>query len=250
MSELDLIIDLHINSERQGPGSQKETLLALNFINISGKKNLQIADIGCGTGGQTIALAQKIDGNITAVDLLPDFLEKLNEKAKVAGVDKKITSLEHSMENLSFEKNSLDIIWSEGAIYSMGFKAGIKNWRKFLKPGGYLSVSEMTWITNTRPKEVEDYWNKEYDEMDTASNKIKALEDNGYSLVGYFYLETNSWIENYYKPMELKFPSFLERNNHSEMAKEIVREHEKEIEMYRRFKEYYSYGFYIARKDS
>lgn len=250
MSELDLIIDLHINSERQGPGSQKETLRALDLINISGRKNLQVADIGCGSGGQTITLAQKIDGHITAVDLLPDFLNELTEKATVAGVNKKITTLEHSMKDLPFEKNSLDIIWSEGAIYSMGFEAGIKNWKKFLKPGGYLSVSEMTWITNTRPEEIQEYWDKEYDEMDTASNKIKILEDNGYSLVGYFHLGQNSWIENYYKPMELRFPSFLERNNHSEMAKEIVIEHEKEIEMYYRFKEYYSYGFYIARKDS
>lgn len=250
MSELDLIIDLHINSERQGPGSQKETLRALDLINISGRKNLQIADIGCGSGGQTITLAQKIDGHITAVDLLPDFLNELTEKANVAEVDKKITTLEHSMEDLPFEKDSLDIIWSEGAVYSMGFEAGIKNWKKFLKPGGYLSVSEMTWLTNTRPGEIEEYWDKEYDEMDTASNKIKILEDNGYSLVGYFYLEPDSWIENYYKPMELRFPSFLERNNHSEMATKIVREHEKEIEMYRQFKEYYSYGFYVARKDS
>ncbi|GAB5409125.1 MAG: hypothetical protein BalsKO_14900 [Balneolaceae bacterium] len=113
-----------------------------------------------------------------------------------------------------------------------------------------MSVSEITWITNTRPKEIEDYWNKEYAEMDTASNKIRLLEENGYSMAGYFYLEPNSWIENYYKPMELRFNSFLERNNYSEMAKKIMKEHENEIEMYHRYNDYFSYGFYITKKNS
>ncbi|GAB5409124.1 MAG: hypothetical protein BalsKO_14890 [Balneolaceae bacterium] len=131
MTELDLIIDLHRNSERQGPGSKKETLRALDFIDRSDKSNLQIADIGCGSGGQTITLAQHLDGQITAVDLLPNFLNELNKKAKASGVDTKITTLEHTMEELPFERSSLDIIWSEGAIYSMGFEAGIKNWHQF-----------------------------------------------------------------------------------------------------------------------
>lgn len=250
MSELDLIIDLHINSERQGPGSQEETLRALELTGLSKEKDLKVADIGCGSGGQTITLAQHINGQITAVDLLPMFLDELNGKAKAAGVHQKIETLEHSMEKLPFDKEAFDIIWSEGAIYNIGFESGIKKWKDYLKPGGYLSVSEMTWITNKRPKEIEDYWKSEYIEVDTASSKIKLLEENGYTLVGYFYLAQDSWIENYYKPMEFRFSTLLERHNHSELAKKIVKEHKDEIAMYLKFKEYYSYGFYIARKNA
>ena len=81
-------------------------------------------------------------------------------------------------------------------------------------------MSEITWITNSRPSEIEDFWAEGYPEIDIASNKIKILENNGYTLVGYFYLTQNSWIEN-------KF----------------------EIELYKKYKDYYSYGFYIARKN-
>lgn len=249
MTELELLIDLHKNSERQGPGSEKETLKALNYIYLPGNRKLNIADIGCGSGGQTITLAQNINGQITAVDLFPEFLNELNERSKKLGLTDKIKTLEKSMDDLPFSAEEFDIIWSEGAIYNVGFENGIRKWKDYLKIGGYLSVSEITWITNSRPKEIEEFWTKEYPEVDKASNKIKLLENNGYSFVGYFYLTQESWIENYYKPMEARFEPFLKRNNNSELAKKVVEENRAEIALFQKYKDYYSYGFYIARKN-
>ncbi len=249
MSDLNLIIDFHLNSERQGPGSVEDTLKALSFINSANNTNLKVADIGCGSGGQTITLAQNLNAEITAIDLFPEFLGELNDKAKKLGLTNEITTLKASMDDLPFDKEEFDIIWSEGAIYNMGFESGIKNWKKFLKPGGYLAVSEITWIMDSRPKTLEDFWTKEYSEMDIASNKIKILEENGFTLTGYFFLDESSWIENYYKPLESNFDSYLERNNHSEQAKEVVQEYKSEIELYHKYKDYYSYGFYVARKN-
>ncbi len=249
MTELELIIDLHRKSKRQGPGSEKETLKALEFMNLSSDRNFKIADIGCGSGGQTITLAQNLDGQITAIDLFPIFLDELNEKSKKLGLKEKIKTLEKSMDNLPFNGEEFDIIWSEGAIYNIGFENGVKEWKDYLKIGGYLAVSEITWTTNSRPKEIEDFWTKEYPEIDEASNKINILENNGYTLVGYFYLNQNSWIENYYKPMEARFESFLERNNNSDLAQKVFEENKAEMELYKKYKDYYNYGFYIARKN-
>ncbi len=248
MTELQLIVDLHRDSERQGPGSQKETLRALELMNLSSKSELKVADIGCGTGGQTFTIAGNIKGQIAAVDLFPEFLTELNVKSKELGFDNSIQTFECSMENLPFDKESFDIMWSEGAIYNMGFEQGIKKWRDYLKPNGYLSISEITWTTNSRPKEIESFWKQEYPEIGTASNKIEILESNGYTLTGYFTLTQDSWIENYYEPLESRFSSFLERHNNSELAKKVVQVHKDEFELYVKFKEYYSYGFYIARK--
>ena len=248
MTELELIVDFYKDAERQGPGSSLETLQALSFMNINKDLKLKIADIGCGSGAQTIPLAQNTNGQITAVDLFPAFLNKLNSKAKELGLQDRIITLEKSMEELPFDNEEFDIIWSEGAIYNIGFENGIKKWKSYLKTDGYLAVSEISWITNSRPKELEEYWNKEYPEIDTASNKIRILEENGYSPVGYFILSQKSWIENFYKPMEKRFPTFLEKNNNSEMARNIVEQHKGEIRIYQKYKDYYSYGFYIAKK--
>lgn len=249
MKELELIIDLHKNSDRQGPGSEKETLKALSFMNLPNDQKLKIADLGCGSGGQTITLAQNLNGQITAVDLFPEFLDELNEKSQKLGLTDKIVTLEKSMEDLPFNKGEFDLVWSEGAIYNIGFENGLKKWKDYLKVGGYLAVSEITWITNSRPKEIEVFWKQEYPEIDTASNKIKQLEDNGYTLVGYFYLSQGSWIETYYKPMEARFEAFLNRHNNSELARKVVDEYKSEINLYLKYKDYYSYGFYIARKN-
>jgi SAM-dependent methyltransferase len=249
MTELELIIDLHKNSDRQGPGSEIETLKALGFMNLPNDQKLKIADVGCGSGGQTLTLAQKINCQITAVDLYPEFLDELKQKSESLGIKEKIVTLRKSMEDLPFKSKEFDIIWSEGAIYNIGFENGIKKWKAYLKVGGYLAVSEITWITNSRPKEIEDFWKQEYPEIDTASNKIKILENNGYSLVGYFYLNQDSWIENYYKPMEARFEAFLKRHNDSELASKVVNEYKYEINLYLKYKDYYNYGFYIAIKN-
>ena len=248
MTELELLVDFYKNTERQGHGSSLETIKALNFMNISKDQKLNIADIGCGSGGQTITLAKNIEGQIIAVDLFPEFLDELNIRSGELGFQEKIKTIKGSMEDLPFENEEFDIIWSEGAIYNIGFEAGIKKWKSYLKSGGYLSVSEITWTTNSRPQEIEAFWNEEYPEIDTASNKIRILEDNGYSPIGYFILSQNSWIDNFYKPLEKRFSAFLAKHNNSEMARNFVEEQKEEIRKYKKYKDYYSYGFYIAKK--
>lgn len=249
MTELDLIVDFHKNAERQGPGSREETLRAFELTGVNRNQSLKIADMGCGTGAHTLDLAQYTHAHIIGVDLFPAFLDQLDHNAKEMGLQDQVTTLEKSMDDLSFDYEEFDLIWSEGAIYNMGFEAGIKYWKDYLKTGGCLCVSEITWITDSRPAELEDFWLQEYPEVDKASHKIKLLENYGYTLLGYFYLKQDSWIDNYYKPMEKRFANFLERHSHSDTAKAVVKEYKDEIKHYMTYKDYYSYGFYIARKD-
>ena len=247
--ELNLIVDLHRSSERQGPGSEEETLRALELLDLPVDSGLKIADLGCGTGGQTLTLAKNLNAQITAIDLFPEFLDELNQRSARAGLGDRIKTINASIEELPFGREAFDLIWSEGAIYNIGFENGVKKWKEFIKPHGFLGVSEITWITGSRPKEIEDFWKREYPEIDTASNKISILENSGYTLVAYFYLKPESWIDNYYKPMEARFERFLQRNRNSELAKKVVQQSKAEMEMYQKFKDHFSYGFYLARKN-
>jgi SAM-dependent methyltransferase len=152
------------------------------------------------------------------------------------------------MDALPFNEEEFDIIWSEGAIYNMGFNDGVSYWKQFLRPGGMLVVSEITWLTSTRPVELQAYWENEYSEIDTASAKMRILEEHGYSPEAYFVLPTSCWLENYYGPLENRFLHFLQRHRTSEKARAIVRAEREEIALYEKYNTYYGYGFYIAKK--
>lgn len=152
------------------------------------------------------------------------------------------------MDNLPFGDEGFDVIWSEGAIYHIGFERGVSEWKRYLKVGGRLVVSEITWITSSRPPELQKYWEREYPEIDVASSKIDVLEKNGYSPMGYFVLPEHCWLENYYRPMQNRFEDFLKRNGNSDEARAIVEAENREVELYEEYKAHYSYGMYIARR--
>ena len=248
MDDFQLLVDLHKRAKRQGPGGDVETRKAIDLAMLDPSAPLKVADIGCGTGASTIQLARLLNAKITAIDFLPDFIEALKDNAENEGLMNQITPLVCSMENLQFDDEEYDVIWSEGAIYNVGFEKGINDWRRFLKPGGILVVSEITWITSDRPPEIQKYWQTEYPEVDTASSKINILEKSGYSPVAYFVLPDHCWLDNYYRPMQSSFPEFLARHSYSEEAQTIVDAEKKEIALYEQYRAHYSYGVYVARK--
>lgn len=248
MNEFELLMQLHRNNRRQGPGSEEATQLALTLANIDRTKSYKIADLGCGTGGQTLTLAKALNGEIVAVDLFPEFLDILQTNHDTEKPGTPITTLAASIDNLPFEKEEFDIIWSEGAVYNIGFKNGINYWKSFLKPGGILAVSELSWTTNDRPEELEQFWTAEYAEMGTISEKIKVLEEAGYKVLGHFILSDNCWLDNYYVPLLKSHDEFLKKFGDNETARNIVATDIQEVNFYKKYNEYYSYGFYIAQK--
>ena len=247
MDLLDLIIEYHKGNERQGPGSEEATLKALELIPYLDEKT-KVLDIGCGTGGQTITLARNIEAQITAVDMLPQFLETLKIKAKENNLINRITAIEMLMDNLSFDEGSFDVIWSEGAIYNIGFEKGLSLWRKYLKDNGYIAVSEISWLTDSRLDEIHQYWVNAYPEIDTIDNKLSVIEKCGYTNVTYFTLDDKCWIENYYQPLLDNAEEFLKKYDYADEVKEFLEAGIIEADMYNRFKYYYSYVFYIAKK--
>jgi SAM-dependent methyltransferase len=107
-----------------------------------------------------------------------------------------------SMFNLPFQNEELDLIWSEGAIYNIGFECGINEWRKFLNTGGYIAVSEASWFTKERPAEIDEFWKDAYPEIETIPNKVVQMQKAGYIPVATFILPENCWTEHLTVKME------------------------------------------------
>ncbi len=250
MDDLQLLIDLHKSQKRQGPGGDVETERAIDLARLDRKGPLKIADIGCGTGASTLVLARLLNAEITAVDFLQEFLDVLQARVEEAGLSDNVSTLCASMDDLSLPEASFDVLWSEGAIYNIGFEKGVGQWRRLLKPGGLLVVSEITWLTGSRPQALQDHWVGLYPEIDTASAKLRVLEENGYSPIGYFVLPEHCWEDNYYAPIRDSFSEFLNRNGNSEAASALVAAEQEEMALYNQYRAYYGYGVYVARKSS
>ncbi len=245
--EFNLICDFFLNTERQGPGSPEVTLKALSFIDNLTDKSL-IADIGCGTGGQTMVLAGHAPGHITGLDLFPGFIDRFNANTVKLNLQDKVKGIVGSMDNLPFQDEELDLIWSEGAIYNIGFERGINEWHKFLKTGGYIAVTESSWFTGKRPEEIDNYCMAHFPEMDTIPNKVAQIQKAGYIPVATFILPTTCWIEHYFTPLIKAQEMFLDKYAGNKTAEEFVALQRHDAEIYHKYKEFYGYVFYIAKK--
>ncbi len=245
--DFTLICEYFTNLERQGPGSPEATIQALSFIDNLTPESC-IADLGCGTGGQTLVLAQNAPGQITGIDLFPDFINLFNRNAERLNLQERVKGEIGSMDALSFREEELDLIWSEGAIYNIGFVRGLTEWRKFLKLGGYIAVTEASWFTEERPAEINDFWMDAYPEIDTIPNKVAQMQKAGYIPVATFILPEYCWTENYHVPQVAVQEIFLKKYAGNKMAEEFIGFQRYEAELYARYKAYYGYVFYIGRK--
>jgi len=245
--DFSLICEYFSNLERQGPGSPEVTVKALGFIDGLTNES-RIADLGCGTGGQTMVLAQQSPGQITGIDLFPDFINLFNQNAANLNLQDRVKGIVGSMDNLPFQEEDLDLIWSEGAIYNIGFERGLNEWRKFLKTGGYVAVSEASWFTNERPAEINDFWLDAYPEIDTIPNQVAIMQKSGYIPVATFILPENCWTEHFYAPQVAAQEAFLKKYVGNRIVEDLIASQRHEAQLYKKYGAYYGYVFYIGKK--
>lgn len=245
--DLSLICEYFSNMERQGPGSPEVTIKALGFIDNLNEQS-HIADLGCGTGGQTMVLAQHAPGKIIGLDFFPEFIDLFNSNVKKLGLQERVKGIVGSMDNLPFEKEAFDLIWSEGAIYNIGFERGLNEWKQYLKPNGYIAVTEASWFTDERPEEIHDFWMKAEPSIDTIPNKVAQMQKAGYVPVSTFILPENCWTEHYFAPQVEVQERILEKYAGNKTVENFIAFSRQEKELYGKYKEFYGYVFYIGKK--
>ncbi len=244
--DINIIYEYFSNTERQGPGNAVETLKALNFIpGLTGKS--KIADMGCGTGGQTMTLGQNTACEIIGIDVWPDFIDKFNRNSLDQKLQDRVKGIVGNMENLPFHEEELDLIWAEGSIYNIGFERGLNEWRKFLKIGGYIAITENTWFSEERPEEIREFWQKAYPEIDTIANKVAQMQKAGYLPIATYMLPETIWTD-YYSMQSLNIDAFLKKHKGNKTAEEFASSQRYEAELYNKYKAYYGYMFYIGKR--
>lgn len=207
----------------------------------------RILDLGCGPGMQTIEILRNTNGTVVALDFLPSMIDRLMADTKKGGFSDRLEPLVQDMKEMAFPESHFDVIWSEGAIYNLGFEAGLKKVREFVKPGGYVAVSESVWLKPDPPQAVVEFW-EEYPEIDTVDAKLEVIERIGYDPVGHFIFPPEAWTDQYYDPMEERIAEKAKEWKGIPEAEAVLNEARNEISVFRQYFDYFSYAFFVMRK--
>lgn len=230
---------------RQGPGCREATLKALGFLKHLPVKPT-VLDIGCGCGMQTQILAQELATKILAIDNHRSLLDQLDRSSAEKGLN--IETRELSMIGMPFDDESFDLLWAEGSIFIIGLEQGLKDFRAYLKPGGYLAFTEMCWFASEPPAEAKAYLDKVYPDIRSADEVCRIAAASGYRVIEHFNLPESAWWDDYYTPMLEHLQKLKLKNAGIAEAEEVYAACEEEVEMFRQHSKSYGYTFFVLQK--
>lgn len=116
---------------------------ALHALNLPpGSRGL---DAGCGIGLHTVLLADAVGpaGSVTGIDVIPEFLVLGEQLAAERGVAERVTFEVADIDNLPFEDDVLDWVWSVDTVHTSLLDdpvATIEGLARVVRPGGTIAI--------------------------------------------------------------------------------------------------------------
>jgi len=188
----------------------------------------RILDIGCGSGVPTMELARLGQGEVIGIDIDQPALDKLTKKISEAGFSNRVQAVNCSILDMVFPDESFDIIWSEGSIFVIGFERGIREWKRFLKPNGFMVI---------------------HDEKGNVDEKLERISNCGYKILGYFILSQDTWQAEYFAPLEKLVAKSQASHTDDLQALEELNQARRELEMFRKNPERNNSVYFVIQKD-
>lgn len=250
MSEQDrlsaLFFELFADLPRQGPGDDASTVRALGLVPGIGPTT-RVLDIGCGSGRQTLTLARNCPAQFIGIDNHLPYVEAGDSEARRQGLENRVVFELGNMCQLDQPDGAFDLLWCEGAIFVIGLERGLRAFRRLVGVGGHLALTEACWTRADPPPECAAFWNAEYPAIRSVDALMEAVDASGWQAVGHFTLPRESWWTDYYAPLQRNVTMFRQRHENEPDAQDLVKQVQREIDMWRRFSEFYSYEFIVMR---
>ncbi len=235
---------LFAGMEKLGPGSDAHTLHVLRRLP---KRRLDlVVDAGCGTGRQTMALAKELGSRVHAVDSYPPFLDDLRRRAADARLERLVQTHCMDMKDIADVFRDIDLLWSEGAAYNIGFPDALAAWAPAIAAGGFAVVSELSWLYERVPGAVKAFFASGYPDMRSVPQNVAVAENAGYRVLATDTISREAWLEGYYDILEPRATTLLAHPDPA--VRNFARETLKEIEIFERSDGSYGYVFYVLQR--
>ncbi len=240
-SPIDLLFG---GMDKLGPGGDTHTVEVLRRLPRSTFE--VVVDAGCGTGRQTIALARELGTLVNAVDSYQPFLTDLSKRAQRLGVDRLVRTTCMDMKDLGQVFPRIDLLWSEAAAYSIGFRNALSTWAPCLASDGFAVVSELSWLKDRAPDAVREFFDSAYPDLRSIPENVAAAQAVGYTVLSTYTLPKQTWVDGYYDVLGPRAEALVEHPNAA--VREFAAETLREIEVFRLSEDSYGYVFYVLRR--
>lgn len=243
-AEIAALIELHRGLERQGPGDaafSRQILAGLPRL----PANPAIADLGCGGGAGALLLAEWSGVPVRAVDLSRELLDELEARAQRRGLVHLVEPIEADIGQLDWSAGTIDLLWSEGAAYNLGFATALRRWRPLLAPGGIAVISELSWFGDDIPAPARTYWEHAYPEIGSEAENMAHARAQGFEVLGVHRLPAAAWWNNYYGPLQARIDAL--RGQADAAMQVVIHETEAEMALFRDYSDAYGYAFYVLQ---
>jgi len=244
MNDSNPIDLLFSGMEKLSPGGNEHTL---NVLRLLPKRQFEvIVDAGCGTGRQTLALATELGTLIQAVDTYQPFLNDLMRRAQAAGIDHLIQTHCRDMKGIPAIFPHIDLLWSEGAAYNIGFSNALTIWASAIDKGGFAVISELSWLRDQIPDMVREFFLSGYPEMQSIEDNLAVAQNAGYRVMTTYLLPRDAWMKGYYDLLEPRAEALIDHSDSS--VRKFAAATIKEIAVFKSSEDSYGYVFYILRR--
>jgi SAM-dependent methyltransferase len=230
--------------EKLGPGDNDHTLRVLRLLP---KREFRLViDAGCGTGRQTLVLTKELGTLIHAVDCSEPFLGELVQRAGEAGVGQLVRAHHMDMKDIPQVFHGIDLLWSEGSAYNIGFPNALATWAPALAPGGFVVVSELSWLTEQPPYEVREFFRSCYPDMRSVPQNVAIANQAGYQVLATHTLPREAWVDGFYDTLEPRARALL--GHPAPPVQSFAAETVREIEIFRCSDDSYGYVFFVLQR--
>lgn len=242
----EIFFEVYEPLPRQGPGNRASAARALGLCRDL-PPSPAILDLGCGTGAQTLYLADLTAGSIVAVDSHAPSIERLRATIAERGLEDRIRPVVGDIVSPDHAPESFDLIWSEGALYNIGIGNALRIYRSILRPEGCFVFTEAVWRKENPPAEVTAIF-EDYPGMGWVHDVLATIEESDFSTVDHFTIPDEAWWDDFYTPMERRIEELRGKYNGDADALAVLDEIAREPDMHRRHSDYYAYELFVVRR--
>lgn len=126
-------------------GSLKATNMLAKLSNINATS--YVLDVGCGVGLTPAYLARRYRCRIVGIDITQKMLVRAREEIRRRGVRRRVTLATGDAQALPFGDGLFDVTMAESVgVFLADRELGFREYARVTKPGGYVAVTEPTWL--------------------------------------------------------------------------------------------------------